>query len=38
MINALFQLPILSYFSAPRGVIPGLADWRRVRAAQLRAI
>jgi hypothetical protein len=38
MINAFFQLPIVSYFSAPRGTIPGLADWRRTRSAQLRAI
>ncbi len=38
MINALFQLPILSYFAAPRGVVPGLAGWRRVRGAHLRAI
>jgi hypothetical protein len=38
MFNALFQLPILNYFSAPRGTIPGLADWRRTRAAHLRAI
>jgi hypothetical protein len=33
MINALF-----SYFSAPRGTIPGLAGWRRTRPAHLRAI
>jgi hypothetical protein len=33
MINALF-----SYFVAPRGFVPGLADWRRVRQTQLRAI
>ena len=38
MINAFFQLPIVSYFSAPRGVVPGLAGWRRVRTAHLRAI
>jgi hypothetical protein len=38
MIESLLRLPLISYFASPRGTVPGLANWRRGRAAHLRLV
>ncbi len=36
MLQSLLNHHFIAYFAAPKGIVPGLANWRRGRTGRLR--